>query len=155
MTRIYRYILDSDGGMAPCAQNGLISLGTCKPTIRRTAKRGDWVAGFMPGTARRGQLVWAGLVTSKLSHEEYRRRFPRRRDAVYGLDESGRYESHLRGYHCSPTQQERDSSNPVLLFADNESRYMGGRSEILPDELMHLAASGRAHRVNFGAYIPN
>lgn len=149
MTRIYRYILETDGGMAPCAQNGLISLGTCKPAIRRTAKIGDWVAGFMPGTMRRGQLVWAGKVSEKLTHDEYRKRFSGRRDAVYGLARNGKYRSDLPGYHCDPTQQERDSANPVLLFDQTHSRYVGCEPEAMPDDLMHLAAAGIGHRVNF------
>ena len=46
MTRIYRYILTHNTGMAPCPENGMITLGTCKPVIRRVARAGDWVLGF-------------------------------------------------------------------------------------------------------------
>ena len=62
MTRILRYILQHDSGMAPCIDSGLVSLATCKPKIRASAKRGEWVIGFRPSPAPRGLVVWAGLL---------------------------------------------------------------------------------------------
>jgi hypothetical protein len=41
MIRIFRYILKNDSGMAPCIDNGLVSLATCKPKIRASAQHGD------------------------------------------------------------------------------------------------------------------
>ena len=117
MSRIFRYILESDGGMAPCPQEGAVTLGTCKPGIRKSATIGDWVAGFMPGSLNRGDMVWAGQVAEKLSHDEYRQRYPKRRDAIYALRDDGIYCSYLPGYHCDPTDQSRDYSSPVLDFA--------------------------------------
>lgn len=149
MTRIYRYILDSDTGMAPCPQNGLISLGVCKPQIRKHARKGDWVAGFMPGSEHRSELVWAGKVSETLTQDGYRKRLPDRRDAIYGRDKSGEYQKHLCGYHCDLAQQKRDRDNPVLLFDQASARYFGRAPEHLPDNLIHLAAKGRPIRVNF------
>lgn len=149
MTRIYRYILASDTGMAPCPQDAMISRGLCKPQIRNGAKQGDWVAGFMPGSDHRGELVWAGRITVKLGHDQYRKLFPNRRDAIYSRAESGEYRKHLLGYHCDEEQQNRDSNNPVLLFDPASARYFGREPEALPEHLMHLAAEGRPARVNF------
>jgi hypothetical protein len=69
MTRILRYILQHDTGMAPCVDNGLVSLATCKPKIRAGARSGEWVIGFRPSPAPRGLMVWAGRVptVSKLA----------------------------------------------------------------------------------------
>lgn len=149
MTRIYRYILETDSGMAPCPQNGMMTLGTCKPGIRKMAQIGDWIAGFMPGSDNRGELAWVGRVASKLSHDDYRRTYPLRRDAIYALDAAGIYRSYLPRYHCDPTQQARDHDNPVLVFDARESWYFGNAPHSLPDALMHLAAQGRGYRVNF------
>jgi hypothetical protein len=152
VTQIYRYVLTVDGGMAPCSQDGLISLGTCKPMIRKRARENDWVAGFMPGTRNgenRGRLVWVGQISEKLTQDEYRKRYPHRRDAIYGLDANGEYCKYLDRYHCDPAQQRRDHANPVLLFDQARTRYFGGEPEVLQERLMHLAPQGRAYRVNF------
>lgn len=149
MSRIFRYILDSDGGMAPCPQDGTVTLGTCKPGIRKSAAVGDWVAGFMPGSLNRGDMVWAGQVAEKHSHDDYRKRFPKRRDAIYAMQDDGIYSSHLSGYHCDPADQRRDCGSPVLIFATDRSWYFGDAPQSLPSTLMHLAAKGRGYRVNF------
>lgn len=57
MSRIYRYILVHDYGIAPCSADGLITLATCKPKIRQTATPGDWVLGFCAGSRARGLLL--------------------------------------------------------------------------------------------------
>jgi Nucleotide modification associated domain 2 len=89
VTRIYRYILANDCGMAPCPENGLITLGTCKPVIRRLARPGDWVLGFRPGSLVRGLVLWAGKVECKMSHGEYQRTHASRSDAVYRSPANG------------------------------------------------------------------
>ncbi len=48
MARFYRYVLAHDNGTAPCPQNGLLTLATCKPAIRKTASAGDLIAAFAP-----------------------------------------------------------------------------------------------------------
>lgn len=148
MTRIYRYILTHDSGMAPCPTGGLITLATCKPVIRRTAQPGDWVLGFRPGSLERGLLLWAGKVEQVLDHGDYEREFRGRPDAVYRKGKDGGYQRLLPDYH--PTQQEmhRDTSAPVLLFDSKVSLYFNGQPQPLPQELAHLAAAGRGHRVS-------
>lgn len=147
MTRIYRYILTHDGGMAPCPDDGLISLGTCKPVIRRMAKPGDWVLGFRPGSLVRGLLLWAGKVEQVMTHGEYQLAHPNRSDAVYQLLSNGKYKRLAPDYHPTQKEMDRDTGAPVLLFAPWHSHYFHGIPEPLPEELAHLAAAGRGHRV--------
>ena len=45
MASLYSYIVKNDAGAAPNPFWGLCTLTICKPTIRRTAKIGDWVVG--------------------------------------------------------------------------------------------------------------
>lgn len=151
MTRIYRYILTHDGGMAPCPEGGLITLGTCKPVIRRCARPGDWVVGFRPGSLSRGLLLWAGKVDRKLTHGEYQRTHPRRTDAVYRLGADGQYERLAPEYHPNQDEMDRDTREPVLLFDPQHSHYFHGVPQPLPDDLFHLAAAGRGHRVTEAA----
>jgi len=146
MPRIYRYILTHDYGVAPCPQNGTITLATCKPVIRRCASVGDWVIGFRPGSLERGLVLWAGRVAEKISHGEYQRRHPERLDAVYAENPNGTYRRLVKDYHPTASEMARDLSAPVLLFGA-DGVYLNGQPELLPEDLMHIAASGRGHRV--------
>ena len=148
MTRIYRYILSHDFGMAPCPDGGRITLATCKPVIRRMARPGDWVLGFRPGSLERGLLLWAGKVERVLDHGSYEREYRGRADAVYRKRRSGGYQRLSPDYHPTQKEMDRDTSDPVLVFDPTVSRYLDGQLEALPQELAHLAAAGRGHRVN-------
>lgn len=147
MTRIYRYILTHDTGMAPCPENGMITLGTCKPVIRRVARAGDWVLGFRPGSLVRGLVLWAGKVERSMTHGDYKRAYPKRSDAVYRLASNGQYDRLVPDYHPTKSEMDRDTREPVLLFDPRHSYYFNGVPELLPEDLAHLAAAGRGHRV--------
>jgi hypothetical protein len=147
LIRIYCYILTHDTGMAPCPENGLITLGTCKPVIRRVARPGDWILGFRPGSRIRGLVLWAGKVERSITHGEYQRGFPKRSDAAYRLATDGQYERLIPDYHPSQAEMARDTDAPVLLFDSRHSYYFNGVPELLPEDLAHLAAAGRGHRV--------
>lgn len=148
MSRIYRYILADDHGIAPCPDDGLISLATCKPTIRRMAEAGDWVLGFRPGSLERGLLLWGGRVGEVISHGEYERRHRGRPDAVYRERLDGGYDRLNPTYHPTGAEMTRDLSGPVLIFDPSASVYLNGQPVPLPPGLAHLAAAGRGHRVN-------
>lgn len=146
MTRIYRFILTHDHGMAPCPADGLITLATCKPVIRRKASPGDWVLGFRPGSLERGLLLWAGRVQRVMGHGDYERKYRGRPDAVYREVEGGGFERLLPDYHPTQKELDRDTSAPVLLFDPGVSVYLNGQPRPLPPDLAHLAAAGRGHR---------
>jgi Nucleotide modification associated domain 2 len=148
MSRIYRYILAHDSGMAPCLHDGLISLATCKPMIRRRAEVDDWVLGFRPGSLERGLMLWAGKVQAVASHGEYQRARRGRPDAVYLERKDGSYERLVSDYHLTQKEMDRDLSGPVLIFDAKVSIHLDGQPVPLPGELAHLAAAGRGHRVN-------
>lgn len=152
MTRIYRYILTHDHGVAPCPAGGRITLATCKPVIRRTASPGDWVLGFRPGSLERGLLLWAGRVERVMEHGDYEREYRGRPDAVYREVEGGGFERLLPDYHPSQKELNRDTSAPVLLFDPAVSVYLNGQPRPLPQDLAHLAAAGRGHRT--GGTLP-
>jgi hypothetical protein len=71
---LYTYTIPIDDGAAPNPFRGLCSLAICKPGIRRTARKGDWIAGLGSKTALSGRLVYAMRVEEVLSLEEYDRR---------------------------------------------------------------------------------
>lgn len=148
MTRILRYILQHDSGMAPCIDGGLVSLATCKPKIRASAKRGEWVIGFRPSPAPRGLVVWAGRVACSVAVGEYECQHRGRKDAVYLLKPDGQYKRLNPYYHQTPDQFRKDTTAPVLIFNKLATWYFGREPHMMPDHLMHLAAGGRGHRVN-------
>ena len=153
MTRILRYILQHDTGMAPCIDNGMVSLATCKPRIRASAKPGEWVVGFRPSPAPRGLVVWAGQVAASIEVGEYERLHScqqrmGRADAIYRRLIGGGFERLRPDYHPGPDEFRKDTTAPVLLFDPEATWYFGREPHMLPDNLMHLAAGGRGHRVN-------
>jgi Nucleotide modification associated domain 2 len=44
--RYYVYKMTTDNGGAPCIVDGVLTLAICKPGIRSTAEKGDWLFGF-------------------------------------------------------------------------------------------------------------
>jgi hypothetical protein len=148
MTRILRYILQHDTGMAPCVDNGLVSLATCKPKIRAGARSGEWVIGFRPSPAPRGLVVWAGRVAHSVGVGEYERQYRGRSDAVYRAKPGGGFKRLWPDYHPGQDEFWKDVSSPVLVFDPDATWYFGREPYMLPEHLTHLAAGGRGHRVN-------
>lgn len=148
MTRIFRYILKTDTGMAPCIDRALVSLATCKPKIRVSGKIGDWVIGCRPSPAPRGLVVWAGRIASVNEVGDYERQYRGRSDAVYRGKLDGGFERLRPDYHRGEKEFRKDISGPALVFDANATWYFGADPQMLPDHLIHLAARGQGHRVN-------
>jgi hypothetical protein len=148
MTRIFRYILRYDTGMAPCIDRGLVSLATCKPKIRGSARPGDWVVGFYPGPEQRGHVAWAGRISRRVEIGKYEAEFRGRSDAVYRAKRNGGFKRLCQDYHSGANDIRKDISAPVLVFDPASTWYFGNRPQMLPDSLMSLAAKGQGHRVN-------
>ena len=148
MTQLFRYILKDDNGMAPCVEGGIMTLATCKPKIRRSAKMGDWIAGFMPRRHKQGLLVYAGRVERKLDWGSFEAELRGRKDAVYRPLPNGRIKRLREDYHPDEKRMNKDLSAPVVVFDKNAYWYFGDNPETLPDCLLHLGASGRGYRVN-------
>lgn len=154
MSRILRYILVSDTGIAPCIEGGRLSLATCKPRIRAAARVGDWVIGFRPRPAPRGVVVWAGRVALTMTVGDYEREFScarktgGRADAVYRAIPAGGFKRLRPNYHDNEDEIRKDLSAPVLVFDSAASWYFDDDPRPLPDHLSRLGAAGRGHRVN-------
>lgn len=142
-----RYILRHDTGIAPCVDDGLLTLATCKPTIRRTARAGDWVMGYRPSPAPRGLVVWAGRVSEVIDVGDYERRHRGRLDAIYRAKASSGFERLRPDYHSEEREFRKDTSAPVLVFDRDATWYFGAEPRMMPEHLMHLAGAGRGHRV--------
>jgi len=148
MTRIFRYILQTDTGMAPCTDRGRLTLATCKPKIRSSAMPGDWVMGFYPRPFERGLVAWAGRIERKLETGNYEREFRGRSDAVYRQKADGTFKRLRPDYHPGANEIRKDLSGPVLVFDEQATWYFGDEPRLLPEALIHLAPGGQGHRVN-------
>jgi hypothetical protein len=84
---VYKCVID-DGG-APCVDKGLLSLTICKPYIRSTADKGDWIFAFGSRGNKKGyknRLVYIAKVTKpRIVAGQYFRsgRFTKRKDCIY------------------------------------------------------------------------
>jgi hypothetical protein len=147
MSRIWRYILKVDAGMAPCPQEGRLSLCCCKPVIRRYATEGDWVIGLVPKGLALGKVAWAGRVSKSMPLGDYQLKFPKRRDAIYR-----RVETRLDGvevlipapqperpdYHQDDLSRARDQRGLNALLFD-PFWYWGGDGVWAPPEIAEMA----------------
>ena len=140
--RIWRYIVATDSGYAPCVHRRVLTLCICKPFIRLGAEVGDWVIGFMP--KRFGpRIVWAGRVSEILPMGQYRTRFPRPPDAIYSLlrvAPDGREVLEHIGIarHADKKSQETDKRGKnAMIF--REFWYWGGNAQPAPAKIARLA----------------
>lgn len=152
--KLFRYILLHDAGMAPCSDDGLLTLAVCKPRIRSAAKVGDWIAGFCPVSANvtlkrpPGMLAYIGQVRETLWVGEYERRHSTRADAIYRERADGSFYRKRPTYHDNADAIRKDLSAGVLILEPESTWYFGNRPLALPDEFLPLAARGVGHKVN-------
>lgn len=69
---LFTYVVVQDTGFAPNPFFGVCTLATCKPAIRKGARRGDWVVGI--GSVQNqidGTLVYAMRVDERLPFDDY------------------------------------------------------------------------------------
>ncbi|MBB5207903.1 hypothetical protein [Chiayiivirga flava] len=157
MTRIYSYVVRYDSGFAPNPFYGLCTLATCKPTIRKNAKVGDWVIGSGSNERkirRGGHLVYAMRVTDAITFDQYSTdpRFESKKpfrngsrkqscgDNIYfreGPDKDWRQRD---SFHSRPdglmNEQHvaRDTGVDRVLISDH-FLYFGGEGPALPEDL--------------------
>jgi Nucleotide modification associated domain 2 len=169
MTRLFSYTIPVDDGAAPNPLHGICTLAICKPTIRRVAKKGDWIAGL--GSKDRGldgRLVYAMLVNDAISLEEYDRRaeteWPHRiptisddpttllGDCIYNFS-AGKSPYQRFGVH-GPENRETDLGGENALIA-LEFYYFGKNAVPLPRELLPIIHQTQGHKSNANdSYVP-
>ena len=150
--RLHSYIVRYDSGFAPNPFFGRCTLATCKPDIRRTARRDDWVVGTGSNNKKYrcgGHLVFAMRVSEIVKFEQYwsDARFEHKKpifnagrmyapgDNIYRFS-NGRWHQ-LRSFHSnadgSPNADHiaRDTGTNRLLIA-SDFVYFGGEGPKIP-----------------------
>ena len=143
VTRIWRYVLASDNGMAPRIDDGILTLTCCKPTIRRNAIKGDWVVGFVPKKLGVGLVAWVGRVAEVVPIGDYQQRYAGRTDAIYQrvgfeVDGSEVLKPLRKDYHKDERSRARDRRGKNALIFDSVW-YWGRCAVSAPNDIAKLA----------------
>jgi hypothetical protein len=166
--RLYSYIVKHDTGFSPNPFHGYCTLACCKPAIRRTAKKGDWVVGLTPKDAGNRIVYLMCVDDHPKTFDEYWRdkRFiakrPRYDDGVRGKCGDNVYEplgsefrqlqsAHSNGALESPENKAHDLGGKHVLISETFA-YFGSRPRKLPPELTALVP-GRGHRSRFSEEV--
>lgn len=86
---IFIYKLTADNGGAPCIKNDLLSLAICKPRIRKSAKKGDWIIGMGGKSVSdlKDRLIYIAEVTEVVDGGKYfSNKYKERPDCIYEKD---------------------------------------------------------------------
>lgn len=160
----FSYVLRRDFGFAPNPFNGICTLATCKPQIRKAAVVGDWIFGTSSTSGgRRSSLIYAMKVTKKISFNEYWSdpQFETKKpvmngslkkmygDNIYHHDGTkwSQADSHHSQDDGSPNMENvnRDTSVDAVLISD-EFYYFGIQGLEIPDTLIkHVVKRGMGH----------
>lgn len=163
---VFSYIVTHDTGFAPNPFWGYCTLACCKPTIRRTARPGDWVVGLAPRSGE-CRIIYAMEIAETLPYDRYYRddRFRAKRpdfhggivgkcgDNIYRPLPGGGF-AQLRSMHSKGAMEdlkgkEHDLKGRGALIA-KRFWYFGSRAVDLPNSLSWLMV-GRGHRRCRGA----
>jgi hypothetical protein len=166
MQNTYIYVVDRDFGFAPNPFHGVCTLATCKSTIRRVAKIGDWIIGMGGGRLRAtGRCIFAMNVSEKLTFEEYWSdpRFQDKKPVRNGSkkmlvgDNIYRKEGGAWVQLDSHHSKSDGSTNPINLTKDTSANsvlistcyfYFGAAAVEVPSKILENMGykNGRSHR---------
>jgi len=158
---LFSYVVARDFGFAPNPFNGICTLATCKPIIRKQAQVGDWVIGT--GAKKKhnisGHLIYAMKVTDKMTFNDYwndpnfQLKKPRMNgslkqafgDNIYYFNEKEN-EWHQENSHHSYTggdinynNLDRDTKYPYVLISTH-FYYFGSKNFVIPKIFLELIA---------------
>ena len=159
--RLFTYTIPIDDGAAPNSFWGMCSLAICKPGIRSTARKGDWVAGLGSRNADSGdlsgRLVYAMRVEEVVSLREYDKRAashrPHRLPNTGSADLSDRLGDCIYDYSRGvPVQRpgarsrkRRDHLHGKNVLVSRDFYYFGSRAIPLPDHLLPICHQTQGH----------
>jgi hypothetical protein len=159
LPRLFSYVVTHDSGFAPNPYGGVLTLATCKPSIRRTACTDDWLLGTgSVGAVGKGRIVYAAIVSEVLPLEQYATdpRFSVKHPTV-GAESWQRHGDNLylrlpdgtwhqrRNIHHFQKDMARDLRGKNVLVCER-FWYFGGSAPMLPDSLLTLPKRGPGHR---------
>ncbi len=168
MPRLFSYTIPIDDGAAPNPFDGLCTLTICKPTIRRVASEGDWIAGIGSRNAPSGdlskRLVYAMRVDEIVTMADYDRlsssRWPFRIPNATSKDLTHRLGDCIYNFSSSPPAQRpgvHDASNQatdlrgINTLISTHFFYFGAKAIQLPPQLHAICHETQGHRSDSNA----
>lgn len=134
MSKLYLYKMTTDNGGAPCVRDGKLSLAICKPSIRTSARCGDFILGFAGNSLHKNNcLIYAAKVGRCVTGDEYyANEYKLRPDCIYEF-RRGTYRWRPGAIYHSREDLRHDLGDPpdygrakVLLVEDSSDfRYWG------------------------------
>tara|TARA_R110001583_G_C5664263_1_gene409916 strand:+ start:2739 stop:3404 length:666 start_codon:yes stop_codon:yes gene_type:complete len=72
-SHLYSYAITRDFGFAPNPFHGICTLATCKPSVRKSAKVGDWIMGIGGSNLKLvyRKCIFLMRISEKMSFEDY------------------------------------------------------------------------------------
>lgn len=149
---LYCYKMTHDTGFAPNPFHGVLTLATCKPTIRRCAEIGTWISGWagvkVYTTENRKsfvdwnnqKLIFLARITDKMSIADYWHQYPEKQphcingvfdmgDNIYEPIGSTTFEQHKNGGGHNLNNKSHDLSGRSVLIC-KEFYYFGVENAI-------------------------
>ena len=158
-SRLFSYVVTYDSGFAPNPYGGILTLATCKPRIRATAQRGDWLlgTGSVQGVGA-GRVVYAACITEVVPLEQYatdvrfavkypavgKEPWQRHGDNIYTRLSDGTWHQR-RNIHHVAKDISRDLGGKNVLVCER-FWYFGNAAPLLPEALAVLVKRGPGHR---------
>lgn len=169
---LFSYVVRYDDGAAPNPYGGVCTLVICKPVIRRTAEKGDWIVGLgsKSNPVKKdysGRIVYVMKITEKMTMKEYdeytKERLPEKIPDLSSADKYRRlgdsiYNFSLKGIPQRPGVHKRknrktDMSGKFALLS-KEFVYFGDQTILPPPSLKGILHSYRGHRSTMnGPYV--
>jgi hypothetical protein len=154
--RVFTYAIVYDAGVAPNYDPPATTLAICKPKIRLYCEVGDLIIAFSGKRLSKEphSVRWAGVVTEKLSFDEYWRspNFQKKKpgasqrpDNIYRPSRNGL--AQVPNSSHSPKDLPRDISGGYVIVTSPSWRF-GDTAPILPADFgLRMFAGRRGHRV--------
>jgi hypothetical protein len=166
MSRLFSYVVKHDTGFAPNPYACVLTLATCKPRVRSTAKVGDWLLGT--GSVNHvgfGRVVYAAKISEVLSIDEYgpdprfaakipsagEESWRRHGDNIYFRDSSANWRQRRNIHHASQHVGHDLGGKKVLVC--EEFWYFGEDAPLLPSKFLTLCKKGPGHKCESSARV--
>ena len=165
-TKMWSYRMTDDMMMSPNPLGGILTLATCKPTIRKSTQTvpGVWIAGWTARTVNNSpiaaekatdyekeRLIYLAKVSEKLSYTEYWEKYPQKRP-VEGVDESyvGYYGDNY--YYQEDGEKKRAFTNQKHTEKEVTSDW-NGKNAIVCEEFYYFTPENRLSALGFESLI--
>lgn len=163
MVTLFSYCIPYDDGAAPNPFWNVCTLVICKPTIRRSAKKGDWIVGTgsvnSPIGNIGGKVVYAMEVNNVMTMQQYdlftQQSLPNKIPDWGNYDVRRRLGDSIYDFKSQPpsvrdgvhdiNNRDRDLRGKMALLSEHFF-YFGDAPVDIPDSLRSIIKNGQGHR---------